>query len=142
MATDIAFALGVVALLGSRVPPAVKVLLLTLAIVDDIGAIVVIAVFYTDRVEFAFLIAAAVITAVVAMMHRFRIVYPPLFAIAGFALWLAVYESGIHATIAGVIMGLLTPARPISPSSRPTSSSTSSTATTTSAPTRCGGPPC
>ena len=113
MATDIAFALGVVALLGSRVPPAVKVLLLTLAIVDDIGAIVVIAVFYTDRVEFTFVIVAAVIVAVVAMMHRGRVVYPPVIAFAGVALWLAVYESGIHATIAGVIMGLLTPARPI-----------------------------
>ena len=113
MATDIAFALGVVALLGSRVPPAVKVLLLTLAIVDDIGAIVVIAIFYTDRVEFKFVIAAAVIATVVAMMHRARVVYAPLIAIAGFALWFTVYESGIHATIAGVIMGMLTPARPI-----------------------------
>lgn len=70
MATDIAFALGVVALLGSRVPPAVKVLLLTLAIVDDIGAIVVIAVFYTDRVEFKFLLAAVAIAGVVTLMHR------------------------------------------------------------------------
>lgn len=113
MATDIAFALGVVALLGSRVPPAVKVLLLTLAIVDDIGAIVVIAVFYTDRVEFEFVLAAVAIAAVVTLMHRARVVYPPVIAIAGFALWLAVYESGIHATIAGVVMGLLTPARPI-----------------------------
>ena len=113
MATDIAFALGVVALLGSRVPPAVKVLLLTLAIVDDIGAIVVIAVFYTDRVEFKFVLAAVLITAGVVLMHRARVVYPPVIAIAGFALWLAVYESGIHATIAGVVMGLLTPARPI-----------------------------
>lgn len=113
MATDIAFALGVVALLGSRVPPAVKVLLLTLAIVDDIGAIVVIAVFYTDRVEFEFVLAAAVITTAVVLMHRARVVYPPVIAIAGFALWLAVYESGIHATVAGVIMGLLTPARPV-----------------------------
>jgi NhaA family Na+:H+ antiporter len=113
MATDIAFALGVVALLGRRVPPAVKVLLLTLAIVDDIGAILVIAVFYTDRVEFEFVIAAVVIAAIVLVMHRARVVYPPMIAIAGFALWLAVYESGIHATIAGVVMGLLTPARPI-----------------------------
>ncbi len=113
MATDIAFALGIVALLGSRVPSAVKVLLLTLAIVDDIGAIVVIAVFYTDRVEFKFVIAAAVITTGVVLMHQARVVYAPLIAVAGFALWLAVYESGVHATIAGVIMGLLTPARPI-----------------------------
>ena len=113
MATDIAFALGVVALLGSRVPPAVKVLLLTLAIVDDIGAIVVIAVFYTDRVEFEFMIAAVAIAAVVTLMHRAKVVYPPVIAVVGFALWLAVYESGIHATIAGVVMGLLTPARPV-----------------------------
>lgn len=113
MATDIAFALGVVALLGSRVPPAVKVLLLTLAIIDDIGAIIVIAVFYTDRVEFKFVMAAAAVATVVAIMHRARVVYSPLIALAGFALWLTVYESGIHATIAGVVMGLLTPARPI-----------------------------
>lgn len=113
MATDIAFALGVVALLGSRVPPAVKVLLLTLAIVDDIGAIAVIAVFYTDRVEFEFLIAAVVIAAGVTLMHRAHVVYPPAIMFAGFALWLAVYESGVHATIAGVVMGLLTPARPL-----------------------------
>jgi len=113
MATDIAFALGVVALLGSRVPPAVKVLLLTVAIIDDIGAIVVIAIFYTDRLEFKFVVAALAIAACVAVMHRMRIVYPPLLAIAGFALWLAVFESGIHATIAGVVMGLLTPARPL-----------------------------
>ncbi|MEO5899776.1 MAG: Na+/H+ antiporter NhaA, partial [Ilumatobacteraceae bacterium] len=112
MATDIAFALGVVALLGSRVPPAVKVLLLTLAIVDDIGAIVVIALFYTERVHLKYALAALVIAVVVAGMHKARIVYPPLILIAGCALWLAVYESGIHATIAGVIMGLLTPARP------------------------------
>lgn len=112
MATDIAFALGVVALLGSRVPAAVKVLLLTLAIVDDIGAIVVIAAFYADGVEFEFLVAAAAITGLVAIMHRARVVNLPLIAAAGGALWLAVYESGVHATIAGVIMGLLMPARP------------------------------
>ncbi len=115
MATDIAFALGIVALLGTRVPVTVKVLLLTLAIVDDIGAILVIALFYTDRVEFRFVIAALVVAAVLAVMHRARIIYPPLFAIGGFALWFVVFESGIHATIAGVVMGLLTPARPIQP---------------------------
>ena len=112
MATDIAFALGVVALLGHRVPSTVKVLLLTLAIVDDIGAIVVIAVFYTERVELRFVLAAVACAALVAVMHRARVVYPPLIAIGGCALWLTVYESGIHATIAGVVMGLLTPARP------------------------------
>ncbi|MET0909489.1 MAG: Na+/H+ antiporter NhaA [Ilumatobacteraceae bacterium] len=113
MATDIAFALGVVALLGSRVPPPVKVLLLTLAIVDDIGAILVIAVFYTDRVKFSFLVTALAIAIVVAVMHHFHVTYAPLLVLTGFALWLTVYESGVHATIAGVVMGLLMPARPM-----------------------------
>jgi NhaA family Na+:H+ antiporter len=112
MATDIAFALGVVALLGSRVPAPVKVMLLTLAIVDDIGAILVIAVFYTDQLKFSFLALGLAIVVAVALMHRFHIVYPPLIAFAGFVLWLTIYESGVHATIAGVLMGLLTPARP------------------------------
>lgn len=113
MATDIAFALGVVALLGSRIPATVKVLLLTLAIVDDIGAIIVIAFFYSSGVELGLVAFAVAIAAAVVVMHRVRIIYPPLLAVAAVALWLAVYESGIHATIAGVVMGLLTPARPV-----------------------------
>ncbi len=113
MATDIAFALGVLALLGSRVPSSVKVLLLTLAIVDDIGAIVVIAVFYTDELSVGLLLVGLALAVFVAVMHRVDVIYPPLLVMAGLALWLAVYESGVHATIAGVIMGLLTPARPI-----------------------------
>ena len=113
MATDIAFALGVVALLGNRVPASVKVLLLTLAIVDDIGAIAVIAVFYTDTLEPGLLLVALGLAAAVALMHRAFVVSFPLLAIMGVALWLAVYESGVHATIAGVAMGLLTPARPM-----------------------------
>jgi NhaA family Na+:H+ antiporter len=113
MATDIAFALGVLALLDRRVPPALKVFLLTLAIVDDIGAIVVIAIFYTDDLEPAFLLAAVAIALAVAAMVRVRIVYPPLYALAAAALWLTIYESGVHATIAGVVMGLLTPATPL-----------------------------
>ena len=113
MATDIAFALGVVALLGSRVPSSIKVLLLTLAIVDDIGAIVVIAVFYSDDLRPAFLLAALAVTILLAAMHRVRVIYSPLLAIAGFVLWLMVFESGVHATIAGVVMGLLTPATPL-----------------------------
>jgi NhaA family Na+:H+ antiporter len=112
MATDIAFALGVVALLGSRVPGSVKVLLLTLAIVDDIGAIAVIAVFYTDALELDLLLVAGAIAVLVGVMHRARVIYSPLLAIMALALWLVVYESGVHATIAGVVMGLLTPARP------------------------------
>jgi NhaA family Na+:H+ antiporter len=113
MATDIAFALGVVALLGSRVPGAMKVLLLTLAIVDDIGAIAVIAVFYTDALEPELLLVALALAAVVKVMHRVYVVYAPVLVMMGLALWLVVYESGVHATIAGVVMGLLTPARPL-----------------------------
>jgi Na+:H+ antiporter, NhaA family len=109
MATDVAFALGVVALLGSRVPASIKVLLLTLAIVDDIGAIVVIAVFYTSDLEPTFLVFAAGVAVVVAVIVRLDVTYPPIFLGLGLLLWLMVYESGVHATIAGVVMGLLTP---------------------------------
>lgn len=112
MATDIAFALGVVALLGSRVPASVKVLLLTLAIIDDIGAIAVIAIFYADSVQPGLLVGAVAIAGLVALMHRVEVVYAPLLAMMGLALWVVVFESGVHATIAGVAMGLLTPARP------------------------------
>lgn len=113
MATDIAFALGVVALLGRRVPPPVKVLLLTLAIVDDIGAIAVIAIFYSDGLRPDLLLIGVALVALIAAMHRVDVIYPPLIVIAAIALWMVVYESGVHATIAGVIVGLLTPARPI-----------------------------
>ena len=109
MATDVAFALGVVALLGRRVPAPIKVLLLTLAIVDDIGAIVVIAVFYTSDLEPIFLVFAAGIATVVAVILRLDVTYPPIFLGLGLLLWIMVYESGVHATIAGVVMGLLTP---------------------------------
>ena len=112
MATDVAFALGVVALLGARVPASVKVLLLTLAIVDDIGAIVVIALFYTSDLEPIFLVFAAGLAVVVAVILRLDVTYPPIFLGLGLLLWLMVYESGVHATIAGVVMGLLTPAVP------------------------------
>ena len=113
MATDIAFALGVVALLGSRVPASVKVLLLTLAIVDDIGAIAVIAIFYADGIKPELLLVACGLAVLVAIMHRGHVVYGPVLVMMGLALWVVVYESGVHATIAGVVMGLLTPARPI-----------------------------
>jgi Na+:H+ antiporter, NhaA family len=113
MATDIAFALGVVALLGSRVPTPIKVLLLTLAIVDDIGAIVVIAIFYSDELQLGFVVGALAVALMVVGMHRVRVIYPPVMVLAGFAMWLMLFESGVHATIAGVVMGLLTPAKPL-----------------------------
>ncbi|MCB1013981.1 MAG: Na+/H+ antiporter NhaA, partial [Acidimicrobiales bacterium] len=112
MATDIAFALALVAVFGRRVPPQLKVFLLTLAIVDDIGAILVIAVFYTDSLRFGWLLDAAVIGAVVVVLRRVHVRYLPVYVALGAALWLSMLESGVHATIAGVILGLLTPARP------------------------------
>jgi NhaA family Na+:H+ antiporter len=112
MATDIAFALGIVALLGNRVPGSVKVLLLTLAIADDIGAIAVIAIVYPSGLEAEFLVTAAAIAVLVGVLHHLDVAYPPVFLGLGLLLWLMVYESGVHATIAGVVMGLLTPAVP------------------------------
>jgi NhaA family Na+:H+ antiporter len=115
MATDIAFAVGVVALLGSRVPPALKLFLLTLAIVDDIGAILVIAVFYSDGIDPGALAVAIGLAAGIYALRRLRIDAPALHLVAGIGLWVATYQSGVHATIAGVTLGLLTPARPLNP---------------------------
>ncbi|MHB8514365.1 MAG: Na+/H+ antiporter NhaA [Dehalococcoidia bacterium] len=113
MATDIAFAVGVVALAGARVPASLKVFLLALAIVDDIGAIVVIALFYSDGISLAWLAAAAGIFALFVAMGRGGVRSVTLYLAAGVVAWLAVYESGVHATIAGVVLGLLTPVRPL-----------------------------
>ncbi len=110
MATDIAFAVGVVSLLGSRVPGAMKVFLLTLSIVDDIGAIAVIAIFYTDDLSLGWLLVAVALIVLILLMRLVRIWYIPIYVLAGAFLWLAVFESGIHATIAGVVLGLMTPA--------------------------------
>ena len=110
MATDIAFAVAVVALVGPRIPNAAKVFLLTLAIADDIGAILVIAVFYTDELSMGWL---AIAVATVVAMHvakRANVRAMPVYIIAALFLWFAVHESGIHATLAGVALGLLTPA--------------------------------
>ncbi len=113
MATDIAFAIGIVSLLGNRVPSAMKVFLLTLAIVDDIGAIIVIAIFYTADVSIGWLLAAVGFGCLVALMKLARIWYIPAYVVVGVVLWLAVFQSGVHATIAGVVLGLLTPAHPL-----------------------------
>jgi NhaA family Na+:H+ antiporter len=113
MATDIAFAVGVLTLLGDRVPSSLKVFLLGLAIADDIGAIVVIAIFYTEGLSLRWLAGAAAGLAVVVLMRRIRIWYAPLYLVVGVVVWYCTLESGIHATIAGVALGLLTPARPL-----------------------------
>lgn len=113
MATDIAFAVGVVALLGPRVPSSLKLFLLTLAIVDDIGAIIVIGLFYSSGLRPEFLAVAIAIIIAIALLNRAGIVWLAPYLALGAALWLVTYASGVHATIAGVVLGLLTPARPL-----------------------------
>ncbi len=113
MATDIAFAIGVLSLLGNRIPRQMKVFLLTLAIVDDIGAILVIAIFYTSDLSGNWLLTAAVLLAGILALRRLDVWYLPVYLVVGVAFWLAVLESGVHATIAGVVLGLITPAKPL-----------------------------
>lgn len=109
MATDIAFALGVVALLGRRVPSSLKVFLLALAIVDDVGAILMIAVFYATGIDTTALGAAAVVVGGLLLLRAARVTYLPAYVGLAALLWLALYQSGVHATIAGVALGLLAP---------------------------------
>ena len=113
MATDVAFALGVLALLGPRAPSALKVLLLGLAIVDDIGAVLVIAVFYSDGIDGPWVAAAAGGLVLVVLARRARVRFLPVYVVLGVGVWFATFESGLHATLAGVVLGLLAPGRPL-----------------------------
>jgi NhaA family Na+:H+ antiporter len=110
MATDIAFAVGVLAILGDRVPRGLKVFVLTLAIVDDIGAILVIAVFYASGFDAGWLLGAAVMLALVVAARRLGVPWALAYIPLGVGAWYCTYRSGIHPTIAGVALGLLTPA--------------------------------
>ncbi|MEO8540103.1 MAG: Na+/H+ antiporter NhaA [bacterium] len=112
MATDIAFAMGVLALLGRRAPLSLKVFLLALAIVDDLGAILVIAIFYTDSISLEALIWAGIMLAVIVAVARAGVHSTDVYVLLGILFWAAVYKSGIHATLAGVVLAMLTPARP------------------------------
>lgn len=111
MATDIAFAVGVLALLGSRVHASLKLFLLMLAIVDDIGAITIIAVFYSDNIQLNWLLAAVGGLALVRVAQQLRIWWYPVYLAIGVVVWYCALKSGIHATIAGVALGFMTPAR-------------------------------
>ncbi|PHP94358.1 Na+/H+ antiporter NhaA [Pantoea agglomerans] len=108
-ATDIAFALGVLALLGSRVPVALKVFLMALAIIDDLGAIVIIALFYTSDLSVLSLCVAAGAIVVLALLNRFNVRRISIYILVGIVLWTAVLKSGVHATLAGVIVGFFVP---------------------------------
>jgi len=115
IATDIAFAVGVLALLGRRVAPPVRVLLLALAVVDDIGAILVIAVFYSTGIHVAGLGIAALGVAAIALGKASGVRAPAAYAVPALIVWIGMYVSGVHPTLAGVVLGLLTPVRAWSP---------------------------
>ncbi len=108
-ATDIAFALGVLALLGPRVPRSIRMFLLTVAVVDDLGAVAVIALFFTASLDLAWLAAAGAVLAVMAAMSRRAVGGIALYAALSGALWFAVLHSGIHATVAGVLAAFTIP---------------------------------
>ena len=110
MATDIAFAVGILAMLGSRIPNSLKIFLTSLAIVDDLGALVVIAVFYTDHLQMNYLAYAGVIVGILAVMNILRVRWITMYLVMGIPLWYCVYMSGVHATIAGVLLALTIPA--------------------------------
>ena len=112
MATDIAFVVGFLTLLGSRIPFGLKILLLTLAIVDDIGAILVIAIAYTSDTSLAFLLLGTMGLGLIYFLSRIGIRSVSVYVVVGAAIWLAFVKSGIHPTVAGVVLGLLTPANP------------------------------
>ncbi len=112
MATDIALAVGILAIAGSRVPASLRAFLLGLAIVDDIGAIVIIAVVYSTGVMFGWLVAAAVGVAATVAVRQLGVYSTWVYVVIGGLVWLSLYEAGIHPTLAGVMMGLLAPSTP------------------------------
>ena len=109
MATDIAFAIGVLSLLGSRVPLALKVFLTALAVIDDLGAIIVIAVFYSSGIQFSYLAIALATFGALLLLQRLKVKVLALYLVGGIVIWYALHHSGIHATIAGVLLAFTLP---------------------------------
>jgi len=110
-ATDIAFALGVLSLLGNRAPAGLKAFLLSVAIFDDLGAVVVIAFFYTSELSVLSLVAAALLIGVLICFNRLGVLRPAAYFLIGVPLWIAVLKSGVHATLAGVVLAMFIPLR-------------------------------
>ncbi len=110
-ATDIAFALGVLALLGSRVPPALKAFVMALAVMDDLGAVIIIALFYTSQLSLLSLSVAAVMTAALIALNRMGVRRVAPYIVVGVFLWISVLKSGVHATLAGVVIAMAIPVR-------------------------------
>jgi NhaA family Na+:H+ antiporter len=119
-ATDIAFALGVLSLLGSRVPLALKVFLTSLAIFDDVGAIIIIALFYTSKISFTALIVVAICVPFLFMLNKRGVISKSPYILIGLIMWIATLKSGVHATLAGVVLAMFIPMRsPEDPSISP-----------------------
>lgn len=119
-ATDIAFSLGIISLLGSRIPVSVKVFLTALAIFDDIGAILIIAVFYTAHVSIVLLLIAVIMVLLLVLLNRFQVQRLGPYFVVGVVLWICVLKSGIHATLAGIVLAFAIPIRnPDNPSESP-----------------------
>ncbi len=110
-ATDIAFALGVLTLLGSRVPIAIKIFLTSLAIFDDIGAIVVIALFYTSKISLSALIVVALCLPILTLLNKQNVISKSPYVLIGAVMWVATLKSGVHATLAGIVLAMFIPIR-------------------------------
>ena len=108
-ATDIAFALGILALLGNRVPLSLKIFLMALAIIDDLGAIIIIAIFYTEELSLISIIVSAACLLILIIMNRNNVIRPAAYIIIGIILWISVLKSGVHATLAGVALAFTIP---------------------------------
>lgn len=111
MATDIAFSIGIISILGNRIPYSLKVFLIAFAIIDDLGAILVIAIFYTSGLNLAFVVMAFILVLVLILCNKLHIRNPVVYVILGVIMWFAFLKSGIHSTVSGVILALTIPTK-------------------------------
>jgi NhaA family Na+:H+ antiporter len=111
MATDIAFALGILLLFGTKAPLSLKIFLTSLAVIDDLGAVLVIAIFYTSKLNIIFLLYSVLVVGILFLFNRAGVKYLTIYLVGGLVLWGLIFSSGIHATIAGVLLAMLIPTR-------------------------------